>query len=644
MGKIIGIDLGTTNSCVAVFEGNEPVVIANSEGKRTTPSVVGFVDDGERKVGDPAKRQAITNPRKTVYSIKRFMGETFDQTQKEIARVPFEVVRGDNNTPRVKIDGRLYTPQEISAMVLQKMKKTAEDYLGQEVTDAVITVPAYFSDSQRQATKEAGQIAGLNVRRIVNEPTAAALAYGVDKANKDMKIAVFDLGGGTFDISILEFGGGVFEVLSTNGDTHLGGDDFDQVIIDWLIQEFKNDEGADLSQDPMAMQRLKEAAEKAKIELSSSASTEINLPYIMPVGGVPKHLVKTLTRAKFEQLAHNLIQACLVPCQNAMRDAKLSTSDIDEVILVGGSSRIPAVQTLVKNYFGKEPSKGVNPDEVVAVGASIQGAILNKEGGVGDIVLLDVTPLTLGIETMGGVMTKLIESNTTIPCKKSEVFSTAADNQTEVTIHVLQGERPMAAQNKSIGQFNLTGIAPARRGVPQIEVTFDIDANGILKVSAKDKATGKEQAIRIEASSGLSQEEIDRMKAEAEQNAENDKKERERIDKMNQADSMIFTTENFLKDNGDKLPADQKPAVESALQQLKDAHKSGDIAAIDSATANLNSVMQAASAQMYQGAQGAQPGAGAGAGFNGANAGVQQSNDAGKTAEDIQDADFEEVK
>ncbi len=617
-------------------------MITNSEGKRTTPSVVGFVDDGERKVGDPAKRQAITNPRKTVYSIKRFMGETFDQTQKEIARVPFEVVRGDNNTPRVKIDDRLYTPQEISAMVLQKMKKTAEDYLGQEVTDAVITVPAYFSDSQRQATKEAGQIAGLNVRRIVNEPTAAALAYGVDKANKDMKIAVFDLGGGTFDISILEFGGGVFEVLSTNGDTHLGGDDFDQVIIDWLIQEFKNDEGADLSQDPMAMQRLKEAAEKAKIELSSSASTEINLPYIMPVGGVPKHLVKTLTRAKFEQLAHNLIQACLVPCQNAMRDAKLSTADIDEVILVGGSSRIPAVQALVKDYFGKEPSKGVNPDEVVAVGASIQGAILNKEGGVGDIVLLDVTPLTLGIETMGGVMTKLIESNTTIPCKKSEVFSTAADNQTEVTIHVLQGERPMAAQNKSIGQFNLTGIAPARRGVPQIEVTFDIDANGILKVSAKDKATGKEQAIRIEASSGLSQEEIDRMKAEAEQNAENDKKERERIDKMNQADSLIFTTENFLKDNGDKVPADQKAPIESALQQLKDAHKSGDIAAIDAATANLNNVMQAASAQMYQGAQGAQPGAGAG--FNGANAGGQQAQDANKQGEDIQDADFEEVK
>lgn len=640
MGKIIGIDLGTTNSCVAVFEGNEPVVIANSEGKRTTPSVVGFVDGGERKVGDPAKRQAITNPKKTIYSIKRFMGETWAQTEKEISRVPFDVVN-EGGYPRVDIDGRKYTPQEISAMVLQKMKKTAEDYLGQEVTDAVITVPAYFSDSQRQATKEAGQIAGLNVRRIVNEPTAAALAYGVDKANKDMKIAVFDLGGGTFDISILEFGGGVFEVLSTNGDTHLGGDDFDQVIIDWLVQEFKNDEGADLTQDPMAMQRLKEAAEKAKIELSSSTSTEINLPYIMPVGGVPKHLVKTLTRAKFEQLAHELIQNCLIPCQNAMRDAKLSTSDIDEVILVGGSSRIPAVQTLVKNYFGKEPSKGVNPDEVVAVGASIQGAILNKEGGVGDIVLLDVTPLTLGIETMGGVMTKLIESNTTIPCKKSEVFSTAADNQTEVTIHVLQGERPMAAQNKSIGQFNLTGIAPARRGVPQIEVTFDIDANGILKVSAKDKATGKEQAIRIEASSGLSQGEIDRMKAEAEQNAENDKKERERIDKLNQADSMIFTTENFLKDNGDKIPADQKPAIENALQTLKDAHKNGDVAAIDSAINNLNQVMQAASAQMYQGAgaQGAQTGAGQG--FNG---GQQQPGGQQNSADEVQDADFEEVK
>lgn len=627
MGKIIGIDLGTTNSCVAVFEGNEPVVITNSEGKRTTPSVVGFVKDGERKVGDPAKRQAITNPKNTVYSIKRFMGETYAQSQKEAERVPFSVVN-EGGYPRVDIEGRKYTPQEISAMILQKMKKTAEDYLGQEVTDAVITVPAYFSDSQRQATKEAGQIAGLNVRRIVNEPTAAALAYGVDKANKDMKIAVFDLGGGTFDISILEFGGGVFEVLSTNGDTHLGGDDFDQVIIDWLVNGFKADEGIDLSKDPMAMQRLKEAAEKAKIELSSTTSTEINLPYISAEGGVPKHLVKTLTRSQFEQLAHDLIQACLVPCQNAMRDAKLSTSQIDEVILVGGSSRIPAVQTLVKNYFGKEPSKGVNPDEVVAVGASIQGAILNKEGGVGDIVLLDVTPLTLGIETMGGVMTKLIDANTTIPCKKSETFSTAVDNQTAVTIHVLQGERPMASQNKSIGQFNLEGIAPARRGVPQIEVTFDIDANGILNVSAKDKATGKEQAIRIEASSGLSKEEIDRMKAEAEQNAEADKKERERVDKMNQADSMIFTTENFLKDNGDKIPADQKPAIESALQQLKDAHKNGDVAAIDNAINNLNTVMQNASAQMYQGAQADQ----------------QTQNNSAKNDDNIQDADFEEVK
>ncbi len=637
MGKIIGIDLGTTNSCVAVFEGNEPVVIANSEGKRTTPSVVGFVKDGERKVGDPAKRQAITNPKNTVYSIKRFMGETYAQSQKEAERVPFSVVN-EGGYPRVDIEGRKYTPQEISAMILQKMKKTAEDYLGQEVTDAVITVPAYFSDSQRQATKEAGQIAGLNVRRIVNEPTAAALAYGVDKANKDMKIAVFDLGGGTFDISILEFGGGVFEVLSTNGDTHLGGDDFDQVIIDWLVNGFKADEGIDLSKDPMAMQRLKEAAEKAKIELSSTTSTEINLPYISAEGGVPKHLVKTLTRAQFEQLAHDLIQACLVPCQNAMRDAKLTTSQIDEVILVGGSSRIPAVQALVKNYFGKEPSKGVNPDEVVAVGASIQGAILNKEGGVGDIVLLDVTPLTLGIETMGGVMTKLIDANTTIPCKKSETFSTAVDNQTAVTIHVLQGERPMAAQNKSIGQFNLEGIAPARRGVPQIEVTFDIDANGILNVSAKDKATGKEQAIRIEASSGLSKEEIERMKAEAEQNAEADKKERERVDKMNQADSMIFTTENFLKDNADKIPADKKPAIESALQQLKDAHKSGDVTAIDNAINNLNTVMQGASAQMYQGA-GQQAGAGANA-----QAGQQAQDNSTKSDDNIQDADFEEVK
>ena len=551
--------------------------------------------DGERKVGDPAKRQAITNPKNTVFSIKRFMGETYDQVQKEIARVPYTVVKGDNNTPRVEIEGRKYTPQEISAIILQKMKKTAEDYLGQEVTEAVITVPAYFSDSQRQATKEAGQIAGLDVKRIVNEPTAAALAYGIDKANKDMKIAVFDLGGGTFDISILEFGGGVFEVLATNGDTHLGGDDFDQVIIDWLVGDFKSNEGVDLSLDPMAMQRLKEAAEKAKIELSSSSSTEINLPYITAAGGVPKHLVTTLTRAKFESLAHNLIQACLAPCQAAIKDAGISTSDIDEVILVGGSSRIPAVQQLVENYFGKAPSKGVNPDEVVAVGASIQGAILNKEEGVGDIVLLDVTPLNVGIETLGSVMTTMIESNTTIPCKKTEVFSTAADNQTEVTIRVLQGNRPMANQNKQIGIFNLTGIAPARRGVPQIEVSFDIDANGILKVSAKDKATGKEQEIRIEASSGLSKEEIERMKAEAEANADADKKERERIDKVNQADSMIFQTENFLNDNKDKIPADDKPAIDSAIEALKKAKDSGDVAQIDAAIDGLNKAMQAAS-------------------------------------------------
>ena len=634
MGKIIGIDLGTTNSCVSVFEGNEPVVITNSEGKRTTPSIVAFVDGGERKVGDPAKRQAITNPERTIFSIKRFMGETYEQMSKETSRVPYKVVRGENNTPRVDIDGRHYTPQEISAMILQKMKKTAEDYLGQEITEAVITVPAYFSDSQRQATKEAGQIAGLEVKRIVNEPTAAALAYGVDKANKDMKIAVFDLGGGTFDISILEFGGGVFEVLSTNGDTHLGGDDFDQVIIDWLAQEFKNEEGADLTQDPMALQRLKEAAEKAKIELSSSSTTEINLPYIMPVGGVPKHLVKTLTRAKFESLAHDLIQACLEPCRKAMSDAGLGNSDIDEVILVGGSSRIPAIQKLVEDFFGKSPSKGVNPDEVVAVGAAIQGAILNKEEGVGDIVLLDVTPLSMGIETMGGVMTKLIDANTTIPCKKSETFSTAADNQTEVTIHVLQGERPMASQNKSIGQFNLTGIAPARRGVPQIEVTFDIDANGILKVSAKDKATGKEQAIRIEASSGLSKDEIDRMKAEAEANADADQKEREKIDKLNQADSMIFSTENQLKELGDKLSADKKAPIEAALQKLKDAHSAQDLEAIDSSMAELNTAFQAASAEMYAQSGGAQAGP---------DASQQQGNTSGGD-ESIQDADFEEVK
>lgn len=639
MSKIIGIDLGTTNSCVAVFEGNEPQVIANSEGKRTTPSVVAFVENGERKVGDPAKRQAITNPKRTVYSIKRFMGEPYDMVQTEIARVPYKVVRGENNTARVEIDGRQYTPQEISAVILQKMKKTAEDFLGEEVKDAVITVPAYFSDSQRQATKEAGEIAGLNVRRIVNEPTAAALAYGLDKARKDMKIAVFDLGGGTFDISILEFGGGVFEVLSTNGNTHLGGDDFDQVIINWLVGEFRKDEGADLTGDPMAMQRLKEAAEKAKIELSSTTQTEINLPYIMPVGGVPKHLVKTLTRAKFDALTHDLVQACIEPCRKALADAGLKASDVDEVILVGGSSRIPAVQEVVKNLFGKTPSKGVNPDEVVAVGASIQGAILNKESGVGDIVLLDVTPLSLGIETLGGVMTKLIDANTTIPCKKSEVFSTAADNQTEVTIHVLQGERPMAAQNKSIGQFNLVGIMPARRGIPQIEVSFDIDANGILKVSAKDKATGKEQAIRIEASSGLSKDDIERMKAEAQANAAQDQRERERIDKLNKADSMIFQTENQLKELGANLPQEHKSKIEAALQKLRDAHKAADMAGIDSAMAELNAAWQGASQQMYS-----QQGGASQAGNQGGAGQAGGSRTGGNKGDNVEDTDFEEVK
>ncbi|MBR5117940.1 MAG: molecular chaperone DnaK [Muribaculaceae bacterium] len=644
MGKIIGIDLGTTNSCVSVLEGKNPVVIPNSEGRNTTPSVVAFVDGGERKVGDPAKRQAITNPTRTVYSIKRFMGETYDQTQKEIERVPYKVVNNGSNQPRVEIDGRQYTPQEISAMILQKMKKTAEDYLGTTVTDAVITVPAYFNDSQRKATKEAGEIAGLNVQRIVNEPTAAALAYGLDKDQNDKRIAVFDLGGGTFDISILELGDGVFEVKSTNGDTHLGGDDFDQRIINWLAEEFQRDEGIDLRKDPMALQRLKEAAEKAKIELSSSMSTEINLPYIMPVNGIPKHLVKTLSRAKFEQLCDDLIQSTIKPCEQALRDANLSPSDINEVILVGGSTRIPAIQQIVERFFGKAPSKGVNPDEVVAVGAAIQGGVLS--GDVKDVLLLDVVPLSVGIETLGGVMTKLIDANTTIPTRKSQVFSTASDNQPSVEIHVLQGERPMARDCKTLGMFHLDGIAPAPRGIPQIEVTFEVDANGIMNVSAKDKATGKEQSIRIEASSGLSDAEIQRMKDEASANAAADAKEKERIDKINQADAMIFQTEKSLKDLGDKLPADKKSQIETALGKLKEAHKNQDVDAIGVAMKELEAIFHEASQQMYNQAGGAQGNPGAGfdpgaAGFGGnPGAGPQSGNNGGDSTQDVP---YEEV-